>query len=310
MTTTKKAPFAEGARVRLVADVDRYPHFLAPKGVEGTFRDYGDAWGVQLDDATWERMRIGDPDPEQWGHCVMWYADGDPGMGPEALRREVEPVAIRGELRRTLGWNGGAMLTCDGCSETFPAPQMRDVTFRRELLGEWLRGRYCGGCHSLLCAAKAGATSAGAAGLEPVVEIWTWLPGEPNRCRGCGSRFRVSEEAIADHRRHDPEDERGTDEEYANLVEFCLPCAVGVESVPGEIVDEPDANVVDDRCPICNEFEADCDCSEPEGFDTMIREAYLRGREDEFGEPIRAILGQKRARWEREADAYVESLGL
>lgn len=68
----------EGARVRLTRDVDRYPHFVAPKGAEGTItKNWDDLIAVKLD----EHLE----GAEEWDNEVQWYD----GMYADADYREV-----------------------------------------------------------------------------------------------------------------------------------------------------------------------------------------------------------------------------
>lgn len=56
----------EGTRVRLKRDVDRYPHFVAPEGAEGTVtKNWDDLIAVKLDE---------DLDgADEWDNEVQWY---------------------------------------------------------------------------------------------------------------------------------------------------------------------------------------------------------------------------------------------
>jgi hypothetical protein len=57
--------FPEGSRVRLTADVERYPHFIARKGSEGTVTHNTDGGiEVKLDDHL--------PGAEPWDNEVVW----------------------------------------------------------------------------------------------------------------------------------------------------------------------------------------------------------------------------------------------
>ena len=62
---------APGTRVQLRHDVERYPHFIAPKGATGVVVDIGapEVFAVRLDEPL-----LG---AEDWDNEVHWY-DGDP----------------------------------------------------------------------------------------------------------------------------------------------------------------------------------------------------------------------------------------
>lgn len=58
--------FEEGKRVRLRHDVDRYPHFIAPKGAVGTIvTAKRDIFAVKLDETL--------SGAEEWANEVHWY---------------------------------------------------------------------------------------------------------------------------------------------------------------------------------------------------------------------------------------------
>lgn len=68
----------EGTRVRLRRDVDRYPHFVAPQGAEGTVTKNGDDFlAVKLDEPL--------DGAEEWDNEVQWYE----GMFTDADYRDV-----------------------------------------------------------------------------------------------------------------------------------------------------------------------------------------------------------------------------
>lgn len=75
-----------GTRVRLLSDVDRYPHFVAPAGSTGEVVEYSnDSIRVRLDDDL--------EGAEEWGNEIQWYQ----GMFEEedfeaAFRNEVEVI--------------------------------------------------------------------------------------------------------------------------------------------------------------------------------------------------------------------------
>ena len=60
-----------GSRVRLIADVERYPHFIAKRGMTGVLLDnvgdYPDAYAVKLDETL--------KGCEEWDNTVLWQDD-------------------------------------------------------------------------------------------------------------------------------------------------------------------------------------------------------------------------------------------
>lgn len=59
-----------GSRVRLLRDVERYPHFIAPKGSEGTVTSVDEyALCVRLDE-----VLVG---AKEWDNEVHWYPRDD-----------------------------------------------------------------------------------------------------------------------------------------------------------------------------------------------------------------------------------------
>lgn len=68
----------EGTRVRLTRDVERYPHFVAPEGAEGTItKSQVDLVAVRLD----ERL----DGAEEWDNEIQWFD----GMAENTDFREV-----------------------------------------------------------------------------------------------------------------------------------------------------------------------------------------------------------------------------
>lgn len=61
--------YKEGQRIRLVRDVDRYPHFIAEKGMTGTVVESSPVSGICV------RMDGTLPNCEEWDNCVVWYED-------------------------------------------------------------------------------------------------------------------------------------------------------------------------------------------------------------------------------------------
>jgi len=65
-----------GARVRLTADVERFPHFIAPKGATGTVEIQPDLSG----ELEVYAVRLDKPleGAEEWANEIHWYpANGD-----------------------------------------------------------------------------------------------------------------------------------------------------------------------------------------------------------------------------------------
>lgn len=85
--------FTVGERVELLRDVERYPHFIAPKGATGTVT------GV---DEELVRVRLDQPLPgaEEWGNEVQWHRDWNSGE----LTADVRRLPVRGadELRARM----------------------------------------------------------------------------------------------------------------------------------------------------------------------------------------------------------------
>jgi hypothetical protein len=64
--------YAVGSRLVLKHDVDRYPHFIAPKGATGTVvhSEWGEVFCVRMDEPI--------PGAEDWDNEVIWSVrDGD-----------------------------------------------------------------------------------------------------------------------------------------------------------------------------------------------------------------------------------------
>lgn len=76
-----------GTRVRLTRDVERYPHFVAEAGMEGTVTEVSEERvAVQLDDPV--------PGAEEWDNEIHWYKDQFEGETfGEVFRGDVEPVS-------------------------------------------------------------------------------------------------------------------------------------------------------------------------------------------------------------------------
>jgi hypothetical protein len=63
----KRACIVDGARVRLVRNVDRYPHFVAPAGATGTVKIRNGQYDVLMDEPI--------PGCEEWENHVAWDTD-------------------------------------------------------------------------------------------------------------------------------------------------------------------------------------------------------------------------------------------
>src|SRR5262245_33755058 len=69
--------FEVGRRVRLTNDIDRYPHFIAPKGATGTVTEaHPDLYSVKLDELL--------PGAEEWDNEVCWYPTNSDSDNPNA----------------------------------------------------------------------------------------------------------------------------------------------------------------------------------------------------------------------------------
>jgi hypothetical protein len=77
--TATQTQMTEGTRVILKNDVERYPHFIAPKGATGTVVDVGDpqVFAVRMDDLV--------EGAEEWDNEVHWMNDDDPTLDLEVL---------------------------------------------------------------------------------------------------------------------------------------------------------------------------------------------------------------------------------
>ncbi len=81
MSEQDAAPYPRvGERVRLTQDVERYPHFIAPKGAEGVVVSEDDVYAVKLD--------VFVPGAEEWENEVHWYRlnGDDPGLDIERVQ--------------------------------------------------------------------------------------------------------------------------------------------------------------------------------------------------------------------------------
>lgn len=86
---------ATGTRVRLTVDVDRYPHFVAPKGATGTVKNPSRRGGLPV--------HVGDPNifavcldetlagAEDWNNEVHWWLDN--GDDPTADFEVIEEAS-------------------------------------------------------------------------------------------------------------------------------------------------------------------------------------------------------------------------
>lgn len=103
MTTTKASPPKVGTRWQLTRNVDRYPHFIAPEGAEGTITSV-DEYNICL------RMDDHLPGAEEWDNEVCWSRENDPETDNAAVAfaADVEKAAVRkvSKLLETT-WCGG-----------------------------------------------------------------------------------------------------------------------------------------------------------------------------------------------------------
>jgi len=84
---------AAGSRVELVVDVDRYPHFIAPRGATGTVVDHGDPQIVLA-------VRLDEPvaGAEDWDNEVHWLdADLELGNDPTDYLRVIDAPTTKGD---------------------------------------------------------------------------------------------------------------------------------------------------------------------------------------------------------------------
>ena len=73
---------AEGKRVRLLQNVDRFPHFVARKGITGTVTEVTDQFvSVKMDDHI--------DGAEEWDNEIVWDANAN----LEWINEDVEVVA-------------------------------------------------------------------------------------------------------------------------------------------------------------------------------------------------------------------------
>ena len=95
-------PLAEGIRVRLTRDVERYPHFVAPKGATGEITESSrEIVSVRLDEDL--------PGSEAWENEVHWYPEnGDDAAADIAPIDEDRAATIRGRKEDDYQRYGGA----------------------------------------------------------------------------------------------------------------------------------------------------------------------------------------------------------
>lgn len=73
----------KGTRVRLTGEVDRYPHFLADKGLTGVVvQNSKDTFSVSMD-----KLIDG---AEEWGNCIEWSAPFEEAHDPSEDLEVVE----------------------------------------------------------------------------------------------------------------------------------------------------------------------------------------------------------------------------
>lgn len=81
-----------GTRVRLVEDVERYPHFIARRGMEGVVTESSDEiFAVRMDDEI--------PGAQEWENEVHWY----PRNGGDWPFSALEELSQKSKMRPTLG---------------------------------------------------------------------------------------------------------------------------------------------------------------------------------------------------------------
>ena len=84
----------EGARWRLKANVERFPHFIAEKGMAGVIDEVGeDLISLKLDDSL--------PGAEPWDNCIWWSPDNTDGAVLWEFLLECERVEEPAQGRET-----------------------------------------------------------------------------------------------------------------------------------------------------------------------------------------------------------------
>lgn len=109
--------FQSGDRVRLIHDVDRYPHFIAPAGATGTVVDHGDpsiALAVRLDEIL--------EGAEEWENEVHWL-DYDPCEDVVALLEPHQRVLLGNAGYGVMDVASGRFLSdaCESVAEAIAA---------------------------------------------------------------------------------------------------------------------------------------------------------------------------------------------
>lgn len=82
--------FPVGTRVRLTQDVERFPHFIAPKGAVGTVTS-NDEYGF------WVKLDAHLPGAEEWDNEIQWspdIEDDDPTADVEVLSTRADKIAV------------------------------------------------------------------------------------------------------------------------------------------------------------------------------------------------------------------------
>ena len=92
--------FKMGDRVRLTRDVERYPHFIAPRGTTGTVTFSDTSAGAQIRLLVLSDKKI--RGAEEWENQIEWAYDDDPAKDlalideePSPSKRSRRPVASR-----------------------------------------------------------------------------------------------------------------------------------------------------------------------------------------------------------------------
>lgn len=85
--------FKKGDRVRLVRDVERYPHFIAPRGTTGsvTFSDLAAGAAIRLLVLADKKIR----GAEEWQNQIEWAYDDDPADDLELVETPPPPPTKR-----------------------------------------------------------------------------------------------------------------------------------------------------------------------------------------------------------------------
>jgi len=108
-----------GTRLRLTRNVERFPHFIAPKGATGTVTDVTDGnISVLMDDHL--------AGAEEWDNEIVWSADfddGDPLLDAEVIEQLCEWFALCDNIATATEPHPviGSVPICDRCAAKLEA---------------------------------------------------------------------------------------------------------------------------------------------------------------------------------------------